>query len=628
MRKASTIALLGPAALLLGLASPAQAEGTSLRATLVEPKSIKLDGIPKEWSALSAMPYASKGRAGKPDAEGKAAVAYDAANVYVTAELTDDTLRPGADHIELCLGFPGGTVYELSIFPGEPGKSPGSAKMKDGGAVAGAKVVEAPTSGGWSIEAAIPWSAFPAAKSVRVGLRGAIFFHDADSGSAIKNILGTAPSTAYASLPPISTEPEQALADGLVRDKSIKGAPRHNLLADVAGDAMKERVLVYDRYLVVLGSGFRKGAEYYYSDLGVDPAQGMLPSFEVRDLTGDGQSEILLRKRIGTPSRYREVLQVLHFGSGDVPVPIFQHEVGVTTDAGSIANEVSVIQSGAKASIKITPGASRGFSIDNYKEPTESSFDPVLLPWGAIASQTYTYSGSGFTKMGEEKQAPQEKSPDKGDAAQSLPKPPAPPSASELLEQVHAQYRRDRGVSGKARFDLAVDLTADKQAERVLLYDRDLVLFGKGYKGGTGYTFLTLTQFAAGADITDLGARDLTGDGKAELIVKGVMHAPAPKEIGGTVDREVLLVYQMNGESLKRIFAAETARSLGSKRVTGALRLLPDGIELGPGKAVEWTESTYPFGQDQANGGFEPLLLPWGGNKPIKYRWSGSSFSR
>ena len=35
---------------------------------------------------------------------------------------------------------------------------------------------------------------------------------------------------------------------------------------------MKERVLVYDRYLVVLGSNFRKGTEYYFQDVGVDRA--------------------------------------------------------------------------------------------------------------------------------------------------------------------------------------------------------------------------------------------------------------------------------------------------------------------------------------------------------------------
>ena len=131
------------------------------------------------------------------------------------------------------------------------------------------------------------------ARSVRVGLRGAIFVHDTDGGGE-KNVIGTAPGSGYGSLPPLNTEAEQSLHDGLLKDKGIHGAPRFNLLADVAGDSMKERVLVYDRWLVVLGSNFRKGSEYYFGDLGVEP-QNIL-SCEVRDLTGDGQSEILLRK--------------------------------------------------------------------------------------------------------------------------------------------------------------------------------------------------------------------------------------------------------------------------------------------------------------------------------------------
>ncbi|MEO7329703.1 MAG: hypothetical protein ABI193_14075, partial [Minicystis sp.] len=97
---------------------------------------------------------------------------------------------------------------------------------------------------------------------------------------------------------------------------------------------------------------------------------------------------------------------------------------------------------------------------------------------------------------------------------------------------------------------------------------------------------------------------------------------------GGTLEREVVLVYQVNGDTLKRVFAAEIARSLGNKRVQGALHLLADGIELAPGKATEWTEATYPFGQDTTGGGFEPLLLPWGGSKPVRYRWSATGFIR
>ena len=613
------------------LAFPAAADGTPLKANLVESKSIKLDGVPKEWDGFQSLSYSLKGKAAKPDLEARGAIAYDSNNIYIAADVTDDVLKSGGDRVELVIGFPGGATQNVSLYPGEPGKTAGSAKNQDGTPVSGAKVIEAPHQGGWSIEASIPWSTFPQARLVRVGLRGALFLHDVDSGTIAKNVAGSAPFSGYAALPALVTETEQALADGLLRDKNIKTAPRHNITADVAGDTMKERVLVFDRYLVVLGSSFRKGTEYYYSDLGVDPTAGMLPSFEVRDVTGDGQSEIIMRKRFGSGNRFREMIQIMSFGSADVPNTIFRHEIGISSETGSIANEVNFVNEGGKIAIKITPGQAKGFNAGNYNEATESGFDSLLLPWGVVASQTYKYSGGGFSKANEEKQSAAAAPPREEPAA--LPKA-APPSPGELQEKVYDMYKHDRGASGRPRFDLAADVSADKQVERILIHDRDVVIFGKGYKGGTGYTFLTLTQFASPSDIIDLTAKDLTADGKAEIIIKGVMHAAAPKEAGGgTVDREVVIVFQMQGDVLKRVFAAETGRSMGKKRVSGSLQFLNGSkgmdIEIAPGKATEWTDKTYPFNQDNgAVGGFEPLLLPWSGARAMRYRWNGTAFIR
>lgn len=625
--KTATAALvpLVASALVLSLPRAARADGTSLRADLIEAKSIKLDGVPKEWGGLVDLHSTLRGRAGKPDIEARAAIAYDATTLFVAADVTDDVLRGGGgDHVEVVLGFPGGATQEIELYPGEPGRSAGVAKTRDGAAIAGAKVVEAPRAGGWSLEAAVPWAAFPLAKQVRVGLRAGIFVHDADAGFVVKNVIGTAPSTAYGSLPPLNTEAEQSVADGLLKDKGLHGAPRFNLIADVAGDGMKERVLVYDRYLVVLGSNFRKGHEYYFADLGV-PAENLI-SCEVRDLTGDGLAEILLRKRFGTATKYREMLQVLSFGSGEVPTMVFSHEIAVTTDGGSVGNEVSFVADGGKTAIRVATGSMRGFTASTYREPTETSTDPVLLPWATVKAQLYKFSGTAFTKVSEEKQAAVAAVPasDTG-----LPTAPPAPSADELLEKVYDLYKRDRGVTGRARFDRAVDVAGDGRAERVILHDRDLVVFGKGFKSGSGYAYLTLQQFAAQSDILDLTARDVTGDGKAEIIVKGVLHANAPPSVGGIVDREVVFVFQVQGDTIRRVFAAEVGRGVGKKRVTGAVRFSAGGIEIGPGTATDWTEKSYPFNQDAGPvGGLEPLLLPWGGASPVRYRWSGTSFTR
>lgn len=621
---------------LAGLAatSAARADGSALRVDLVDPKIVKLDGVPREWpGGFSSLSSVVRGKAGKPDLDGKALVAYDATNVYVAADVIDDKLRGGGgDRVELVLGFPGGTVHSVVIFPGEPGKSAGGAKA-EGMALAGAKVVEAPTKNGWSLEASIPWSAFPSAKTVRVGLRGAVFVHDVDDGNTVEGVIGTAPSSSYASLPSIATESEQALADGLLKQKGIIGGPKHSLIADVAGDSMKERVLVWDRFLVVLGPTFRKGTEYYYGDLGVDVAAGMLPTFETRELTGDDKAEIVLHKRFGSGGKWREMIQVLSFGNGEVPNPIFQHEVGLSNDTGTVVNDVVFTTDGGKPAIRIEAGTAKGLNAGNYFEKTETAFDALLLPWGTVKSQTYRYGGGSFSKASEEKQAATPAPAAPAQAAAALPKAPPPPSAAELLEKVYDLYKKERGAKGPARFDMAVDVAADKSVERVLLHDRDIVVFGKGFKGGTGYAFLTLSQFAAGADITDVGARDLTGDGKAELLVKGVLHASAPKEAGsGTVDREIFLVFQVQTEGIRRVFGAEIARAMGKKKVAASLAFPVGGkgfdIDLGPGKATDWTAKTYPFNEDTGPvGGLEPLVLPWS-DKHLRYKWSGSAYTR
>ncbi|AUX45278.1 hypothetical protein SOCE26_067590 [Sorangium cellulosum] len=630
------LAALASAALAVAASSPALAAGAPLAAPLVDAKTIKLDGVPKEWPvAFSSLGHKVKGKPGKADLAAQAAIAYDDARVYVVADVTDDALRGGADHVALVLGFPGGKVHEVALYPGEPGKTAGSVKLAGGKAAAGAKVVEAPRGGGYTLEASIPWSAFPDAATTRVGLRAGLFVHDADGGGAVDAIVGSAASEAYASLSPLATEPELALTEGLLKSKGIRSAPSYDLVVDVAGDAMRERVIVYERYLVVLGPGFRKGAQYYFEDLGVDAKEGMLPSLTARDLTGDGQAELILRKRSGSSAKYREVMHVMQFGAGDAPRPLFQHEVAIATDKGSVVNEVDFVPDGAKTAIRVRPGKATRYDASNYAEGVEQSYDPLLLPWGPIKSQLYKLTGGVFTKASEERQAAASR-PAPAQAAEEA-RPAAKPALApgELLDKVYALYRRDRGASSsKPRFDLGADVAGGREPERVLLHDRDIVVFGKGFRGGTGYAFMTLAQFASPGDIRSVSARDLTGDGKAEIIVHGTVRAPAPKEAGsGTVDRDVVLIFRIEGDGIQRVFAAEVARSVGSKKIVGELRFVrvgdKVGIELAPGRAVEWTEETYPFNQDKGPvGGFEPLLLPWGGAQAVKYVWNGSSFAR
>jgi hypothetical protein len=634
----------------------ATADGVAIRPDMMKPGEIKLDGVPREWP--SAMTQLGKVIAGSPsqDLGMRGAIAYDETNLYVGAELKDERLLrtsacgEGEDHASLILAFPKGgggyAVHEVNLFPGDPGKTAGCIRRKGGAAVAGAKIVEAPKGvpGQYTFEAQIPWTSFAEAARTRVGMRAALRYYDGD-GRAAKTILGTSTDVPGSDLPRLPIEAEQSLEDGLLREKGITTPPSHDRFADVAGDGMVERVTVYDRYLAILGPHFREGKEYYFADLGVDVGGGQMPLFELRDVNGDGKADIVTRKRLGNAGEYREILFITSMGQGDAPSILFQHEVGIHGPTGTVTNEVRFGNGGGRPTIEIGAGSALGYNAGNYREAVETSMDPLLLPWGTVKAQIYEWNGKSFAKVREEKQAPRgAPSGSSGAVAESsrprsLPAAARPPTPDEMQDQVYALYKRDRHVVGreKPRFDLAVDLAEDPRTERVLLHGRDLVVFGKGFKGGAGYAFLTLEQFADASDIVDVGARDITDDGKAEIFVRGVIRSLAPKEMGlkkGTVvEREVMLIYSVTPQGIARVFGAETGRGFAGKRVQGTLAFLPASrgldIEVRPGRAFGFNERTYPFNQDHAKvGGLEPLLLPWGGAAQARYHWDGSTFVR
>lgn len=591
------------------------------------PEKVRIDGLPKEWEgSWREVMFLLRGELDGPiDLGAKVLVSYDEKYLYVIADVQDDHLVAGGDHVELLLGIPGGSLRSLRLFPGVPGKSRAKAKSGSGGLLRGAQVVEAPTARGYAIEGKIPWAVIPGTHYVRVGLRGAIFVHDADQGRQVESVIGTARSRAYRSLPALATEPEIALATGLMREKGLRNPPRCNLLGNVVGGPRKERVLVYGPYLIVLGSDYRDGTQYYYRDAGQDPRRRGVSRCQLKELTGDRRDDIVLRKRISKSKQSVEVLEVLSYdGAGDSPESIFAHEVRLRTKRGTVENEVRLAPAGKRSKIIVSSGRSRG------KRPSRkfrTDAQPLLLPWGPVAERTFGLRGGQFEKVHERERS------GGASAPSAPPDTPSRPSAGSGSGQaaagsVYAHYRRERGITGRARFDHRANLIGKRSQERVVLHDRELAAFGPGFRGGKGYAAVTLTPFKRSKDISKIDARDVTGDGRAEILVTGFMRAEAPPEAGGgEVVRKVVLIYKLGNTGLGRIFAAELERRIGSDKVIGTIRYGRGTIDLKPGRAVGFTQATYPFAQDVgSSGGFEPLLLPWSGARPVRYRYDGDVF--
>ena len=158
-------------------------------------------------------------------------------------------------------------------------------------------------------------------------------------------------------------------------------------------------------------------------------------------------------------------------------------------------------------------------------------------------------------------------------------------------------------------------------------------------------------------------ASDLTGDGKAEILVRAIVRAksgsepdkhadrgnakkPGSKKASSrkrdkgkdppseeqSVERLVFMVFQVKEDGIKRIFAAETGRAIEGSLMLGGLRFVEGSpgvdIETMPGKAHGFTKATYPFPEDSSQaGGFEPLALPWGSLGTRRYQFDGSRYA-
>ena len=643
-----TLPAFAMALALLSATLPALAGGSGamLVPEPMEGVKVRIDGDLREWpNKMTELGTTLSGSGG----HAAVTLGYDEASLYVVLKVTDHRIvrtaaaGEGEDHATLLIAFPHGrdfNSYELELFPGNPGKTAGVVKLR-GASVSGAKIVEAPSTGGLHVEAQIPWSAFPDAAKVRVGLRAAVTYTNADAPGSVSGIIGTAAGKSGRALPPLLLESEEGLESQLLKPKGLVSASRE-AYGNVAGDGMVERVAVFGDSLAIVGPHFRGGKEFYFADLGVKDGS-MVTRLELVDFDGDGHDEIVIQKRVGAPDKYREIVTVTKVGNDDTPYQVFAHEVGIKTADGKIENKVS-FRNGA---IEISQGESSGFEPSTYAEVMPGDMGSALLPWESVGSRTFKWQGKSFEKTeetpftpksagGSGKVAKNRKKGRKSRAAARSDGPPPPPvprapTSDELLDRVYALYRKDRGVGGRPSFDFVTDVAGGREPERVLIHGKDIVVFGKGFRSGLSYAFITI-GVGDPKDIVDATARDLTGDGKAEIIVRAVLHTKTSKALGGDiVDRRALMIYGVKEDALVRLFGAETSRAVGDNQVLGAVAFEPGqrgvDIELRPAHALGWTEKSYPFPADTTTaGGLEPLLLPWGDAGKRTYRWSGSAY--
>ena len=601
---------------------------------------LSLDGTLREWpSGFDKL----KSKRGTPT-KSSVLIGYDEKYIYLGAKIEDKNVvrtksgSQGEDQLVLELRVPQASgrdvSYRIQIFPGDPGKLPGLVRV-NGKTSPDSSAIEAPTSDGFTLEARIPWSALPATSKIRVGMRGKVSYHDASSVGRVQSISSTS-NASGAAMPPLTTAPETGLIQTLLEPQRLSSKPAKSAYGDLTGKGGMEHVALYGNYLSIVGPGYKGGEQFYFNELDV-VSEKMVTRLELIDFNGDQKSEIVIQKRLGGDDKYREVIQVLQIGKDGAPLQVFIHEVAIVTEEGRIENKVSIKRSGKSPSIEITQGKTKGFEPGSYREPTLGAGIPsALLPWQSVKSRTFAWSGAGLAATKETSWEPKMTAPSAvhtGSPDVAAPPAPRPPSSDEMLERVYALYKSDRGIKRhmKPSFDFVTDVVEDDQMERVVIHDRDLLVFGKGFMKGLSYTYLTI-GVKDSKDILSVTARDLVGDGKAEIIVHAVLKAEASESLGGDiVGRQALFVYKVIGQKLTRIFAAETGRELKGNRILSAVAFLPSSsgitLELRPLRAIGWTQKSYPFPEDRSPaGGLEPLPLPWGSLGVRRYKFNGVSY--
>src|SRR5262249_28668942 len=141
-------------------------------------------------------------------------------------------------------------------------------------------------------------------------------------------IVATGPSDLKhpASMAWIPSEPELSLIEQILQPKGLtRQAPVAEAIADLNGDGMRERVAVFEHYLTICGTSFLGGTGYFFRDL-----VGELVKLDVRDVTGRGRADVVVRRRQSVGGATREYLEVLSALKGaEEPRLTFAHEIAV-----------------------------------------------------------------------------------------------------------------------------------------------------------------------------------------------------------------------------------------------------------------------------------------------------------
>ena len=155
-----------------------------------------------------------------------------------------------------------------------------------------------------------------------------------------------------------------------------------------------------------------------------------------------------------------------------------------------------------------------------------------------------------------------------------------------------------------------MNLAEDATVERLNVFGNAIVVVGTSFRGGNSYFHYAIP--AEAGRLLDVSAADLTGDGRAEILIRAAQQL-------GDVEREVLIVHRFTANgAFPRILMTEVGRKRGDSLVTNRVETRGGRLQIQPGRAQGFSAESWPW--NDAPG--ESVLLPWR-DQPRTYRFVG-----
>ncbi len=373
-----------------------------LACPLVEPKTIRVDGIINEWGELTPLTLSASDivsgadkRNNDKDLSVDIRCAYaDGEGIYLLVEVTDSRIIVGGknsdndDHVVISLGDPSQKL--VVIPPDENRKAMASGLPRN----AMARAVRQEM--GYAIEMGVPWGAWNLSPDL-IEVPISVTVYDADSAVAGK------PETVVALDKmdyPRTTRFEfasiRALQDQIFDKLGIGEADiKFSKIGNYAAGKKLERAIWAGKHVIIIGGD--AGVSFFYMQL-AEETENVLKCQDM-DIDGDGVMDFFTElKVVDRPNEWKMVAVWSHRPRGIER--IFAHMLEFSSGEHFLVNTYRLTEKNKRTTIEFSfVKASPSITQKSWKgTPPDPDMNPFIMPWDKPAKRSFTFAFGKYTR--------------------------------------------------------------------------------------------------------------------------------------------------------------------------------------------------------------------------------------